>query len=90
MTSVLNGGGYNLSGNQYRRDIQNLTARLDTLTKGVTSLKDLFVGLHPEKADEVSAAFDAILNPPAPVPSAPVDTTPPAAQRLAAANRYRT
>ena len=64
MTSVLySSGGYNLGGNQFRVDIRNLTTRVETLTTGLTSMRDLIVTLHPEKADQINASLSNILNP---------------------------
>ena len=56
MTSIINGFGYN-GGNQLRVDMRNLNTRLDTLTTTLNSLKDLFIALHPDKADIINATF---------------------------------
>ena len=56
MTSIINGFGYN-GGNQLRVDMRNLNTRLDTLTTTLNSLKDLFITLHPDKADVINATF---------------------------------
>jgi hypothetical protein len=58
MTSVINGFGYN-GGNQLRVDFRNLTTRVDTLTTTLNSLKDLFITLHPDKADVINATFSS-------------------------------
>jgi len=93
MTSVLySSGGYNLGGNQFRVEIRNLTNRVDTLTTSLTSLKDLFVSLHPDKTDEINATLSNVLNPttnstPANAPPPPFPPRNPA--QNAAVNRVR-
>lgn len=65
MTSVLfSSGGYNIGGNQLRVELRTLQGRVDTLSKGLMSMKDLLVSLNPDQAEAINKHFDDIVNPP--------------------------
>ena len=93
MTSVLYSGGYNVAGNQLRVELRNTNARLDNLLKGLSSLEELFVKLHPDSVNEVRAAFQNVINPPEAVPEQRPNPTPLPPQRntvqTAGVNRVR-